>query len=277
MSEKNAVIVTTTFMSSAAYDHRFELARQTCNMAKVLGYPIVVVDGSPDNVTARGALMAAGATLVEQQSEKGMGSSRRQCIKAGLDAVSTASMIETAGFAHALQAFTDISAIAWIEPEKANMVPFLKPCVEMVKQGYDIVVPWRNRLYADLPPYQALSEGRANHEIAEITGLNLDFYVGPRIMSRRAAELLLSYRGKSRVDPAVKYGDNWEILFVPLIWALQDGLRIGSCPVDYVHPAIQTAHEIGNAEMDKKRDFQRATLVAAMRQEAELIGLKRAA
>lgn len=254
--QKDVVIVTTTFMMGG-YDHRFALALQTCNMTRVLGYPIVVVDGSPNHAAAKEALWAAGATQVEQQSEKGMGASRRQCIGAGVS--------------------SGVEVISWIEPEKANMVPFLKPCVEMVGKGYDIVIPWRNRLYADLPPYQALSEGRANAEMAEITGLNLDYYVGPRIMSRRGAELLLSYHSQSRVDSAVKYGDNWEILFVPLIWALQNGLRIGSCPVDYVHPVIQTAHETDNAEMDKKRDFQRKTLVSAMRQEAELIGLKRAA
>lgn len=249
-----------------------------CQTARASGYPVIVVDGSLYHITASGALMAAGATYVEQQKEKGMGASRRQCIKAGLDAIGTAGLLDLAGYAHAHQAFTDVSAIAWIEPEKVGMVPVLGPCIKMVEQeGYDIVVPWRNRLFADYPPYQALSEARANAEIAEITGLNLDLYCGPRIMSRRGAELLLSYHGQSRIDPAVKYDDNWGILFVPILWAIQDGLKVGSCPVDYVHPTIQTALEAGNAKMDHKRDLQRVVLVGAMRQEAELLGLKCAA
>jgi len=266
--------VTTTFTTDPVGDYRFQLALQMCQTARVLGYPTFVVDGSRFHVTASEALMGAGATHVDEQKEKGMGASRRQCIKAGLNVVRTADLI--AGYTPN-RAFEDVDAIVWIEPEKVGMVPCLAPCIEMVRQGYDIVVPWRNRLFADYPHYQALSEARANAEIAEVTGMNLDLYIGPRIMSRRGAELLLSYHGQSRVDPNVKLDDNWGILFVPILWALQDGLKVGSCPVDYVHPAIQTAVESRMPEMDRKRDTQRVALVNAMRQEAELIGLKRAA
>jgi len=237
-------------------DYRFQLALQMCRTAKAFGYPTIIVDGSPDHVSVRRALMEAGAK-VDKQHKKGMGPSRRQCIGNGLSR-------------------PDFEVICWMEPEKVGMVPVLAQCIEMVEQGYDIVVPWRNRLFADYPPYQALSEARANHEMAKITGLNLDLLCGPRIMSRRGAELLVSYQGHSRVNPAVMYDDNWGILFVPILWALQDGLKVGSCPVDYVHPAVQTALEASNPEMDHKRDVQRVALVSAMRQEAELLGLKRA-
>lgn len=247
--------MTATLTKDPTDDHRFDLTRQMCQLAKVFGYPVYIVDGSLYENTVRDALTDAGATRVIKQKEKGMGASRRECIGAGLD--------------------TGAAVICWIEPEKVGMIPVLEPCVEMVRQGYDIVVPWRNRLYADYPPYQALSEGWMNFEMAQATGLKLDFCSGPRVMSRRAAELLLSYRGQSRVDPTARYDDDWSLLHVPILWAFQDGMRIGSCPVDYVHPAIQTALEVNDVEMDHKRDVQRAAVVGAVCKEAELIGLKR--
>ncbi|OGG61450.1 hypothetical protein A3I46_01200 [Candidatus Kaiserbacteria bacterium RIFCSPLOWO2_02_FULL_54_13] len=259
-------------------DYRFLLALLMCQTARAYGYPVIVVDGSPDHARACELLFAAGATQVIQQTEPGTGASRRQCIKACLDAIQTANLLDIAGFAHAHGEFSDIQVIAWIEPEKVGMVAVLAPCIAMIVAGYDIIIPWRNHFFApnQYPPYQALSEARANAEMAEITGLNLDWMIGPHIMSRRAAELMMSYRGQSRIDPNVKYDDNWGILFIPMLWALQDGMKVGSCPVDYAHPAIQAAIEVGE-KWDEKRDVQRTALVAAMRQEAELIGLKRAA
>jgi hypothetical protein len=247
-SSKKAVIVTTTYSANQQGDYRFQLALQMCQTAKAHGYPVLVVDGSPDHSSAKQALLDAGATLVYEQHEKGMGASRRQCISAGLGLVEN-------------------TPIAWIEPEKVGMIPVLAACVGMVEQGYDIVIPWRNRLFADYPHYQALSEARANAEIAEITGINLDFMSGPRIMSRRGAELLLSYHGKSGFDETVTCGDNWEILFLPVLWALARGFQVGSCPVDYVHPTVQTAIESRSTEMDRKRDTQRLALVSAVREE----------
>lgn len=256
MSSSNcSVIVTSTFTKDATRDYRFQLAVQMCQAAKAAGYPVIVVDESLDG-RARSFLSDVGATA-RTAIESGMGPARRQCIQAGIE---------------------NGDIICWIEPEKVGMVSVLAPCVDMVaRDGYDIVVPWRTRLFADYPPYQALSEARANQEMAELTGLNLDLMCGPRIMSRRGAECLMSYQGRSRVSADVAYDDNWGVLFVPILWALQDGLRVGSCPVEYVHPAVQTALEGRNPEMDRKRDIQRTALVAAMRQESRLIGLEPAA
>ena len=259
MSQGQGIIVTTTRTQDPGSDYRFQLVRQMCQTGKAFNYPICIVDGSPDHETAKELLLAAGASIVELQHTPGMGASRRQCLALGL---------AEAG---------ESGVMAWFEPEKVAMIPCLEGCIAMVRHGYDIVVTWRNRLFADYPPYQALSEARANQEMAEVTGLNLDLMSGPRIMSRRGAELLASYTGQSRVDPNVLYNDDWGIIFVPILWALKDGLKVGSCPVEYVHPQIQTALESRMPAMDRRRDVQRTELVAAMRQEAELIGLTRAA
>jgi hypothetical protein len=252
------VLFTSTFCAGdPATDYRFQLALDMCRTAKAFGYSIMVVDGSPDP-SAKLLLLRAGAT-VQRQMDVGMGASRRQ-------ALATVS-----------EHSPNAKAYVWLEPEKVGMIPGIERCVTMLESGYDIVVPWRNRLFTDYPHYQALSEARGNQEMSEVTGLTLDLYCGPRIMTRRGAEYMLSYAGCSRVNPNVVYDDSWGLLFVPILWALADGLKVGSCPVDYIHPAIQTQMEGGNPAFDRKRDMQREVLVAAIRQEATLLNLKKAA
>jgi hypothetical protein len=251
------VLFTSTFCAGdPATDYRFRLALKMCRAAKAAEYPLVVVDGSPDQ-RARALLIEAGAK-VYAQAKQGMGASRRQALKKAIDM------------------FPLAEALVWLEPEKVGMIPEIERCVTMLCSGYGVVVPWRNRLFTDYPHYQALSEARGNQEMSEITGLNLDLYCGPRVMTRRGAEYMLSYAGRSRVDLSVEYDDNWGLLFVPILWALADGLKVGSCPVDYIHPAIQTKIEEADPGMDRKRDTQRNVLVSAMRQEAALLGLQKA-
>jgi hypothetical protein len=159
----------------------------------------------------------------------------------------------------------DATAIVWLEPEKYTIVPLLAPCIEMIKAGYEIVIPTRESLES-YPMYQELSELRANRELGFITGRpELDLMFGPRVMSRRGTNLFLDYTGKFG-------GDNWEILFIPVLWAIQHDLKIGERRVDYVHPIEQTVAETGNWTINEKRDKQRRDLVAAMRAEAQRLG-----
>jgi hypothetical protein len=84
---------------------------------------------------------------------------------------------------------------------------------------------------------------------------DIDWMFGPRVLTRRGAELLMSYEDNRG------YGDSWHILVVPVLWALwADDYKVGSKIVNYIHPSEQTAAEEGDAEMDKKRDHQRHVL-----------------
>lgn len=246
---KNVVVVTATKTDNPLDDYRFTLAIQTCMTSVALGYDTIVVDGSADQL-ARELLSKTGA-IVHKQSEVGMGNSRRECIRHGL--------------------CNDASVVCWIEPEKVGMVPVLEPMINMVNSGSDIVIPWRTRLFEDYPMYQALSEARAAAEISELTGLTHDWLVGTRIMSKRAAELMSMYVGRSIVDEAVQYDDNWGIHYVPVLWAYFHEYKISSCKVNYAHPPIQTAMESKSPEMDRKRDMQRTVLLSDMRKEFELL------
>ncbi|MES2006526.1 MAG: hypothetical protein V4436_00290, partial [Patescibacteria group bacterium] len=74
MASKARAIVTATYYTSPD-DLRFGLALKTCAAAKEAGYPLFIVDGSPDP-SIREALRNSGA-IVYEQVEDGMGASRR--------------------------------------------------------------------------------------------------------------------------------------------------------------------------------------------------------
>jgi hypothetical protein len=254
---KKIALVTTTF-SKSAEDLRFRLALKTCQAAQRSGHSIYIVDGSP-NSSIRELLLGAGATAVAPEHTRGMGASRRQCLQMGLD--------------------SGADVIVWLEPEKYSFVPFIADCARMVIAGDDIVIPGRYTLEG-YPRYQELSELRAMRRIGILTCRpDIDWMFGPRVMSRRAAELLLTYTGQAG-------GDTWHILVVPVLWALMNDftsvtsgfdnagkcLKITSRLVNYIHPPEQSAAEEGDAEMDKKRDLQRKVLEEVV--EKEMLSLR---
>ncbi len=244
------VLVTTTF-SPSLQDMRAQLALKTCTTAVAHGYRIVVVDGSP-SIEFKEALRATGACVLDQVLP-GMGASRREVISAGLE------MVES-----------NTGVIVWLEPEKHSLVSLLDECVAPIVQGFaDVVIP-RRRSFDNYPLYQQWSELTANWLLGDITGRrDLDFYSGPRIMTCEAARLMMSYNGRCGEN---QYNDRWEILFVPLLWFIEKGLRIVSVTVNYVHPTEQLIED--DLITRAKRDEQRTSLVATMRIEMIRLGLK---
>ncbi len=241
------MLVTTTFSPSLS-DMRAQLAIKTCLAARDRGYEIIVVDGSPCQ-EFKSELCRTGATVIDQ-IKPGMGASRREALKAGLE--------------------TNAHVVIWIEPEKYPLVPLLDKCIDPVMgREADIVIPKR-KTFVNYPAYQAESEAKANAEINLIMKrLDLDTFIGPRVMSRAAARLMSNYDG--RVGGVQVYGDKWEILFIPLLWFLNADMLVESVPVEYVHPIEQLVED--DEAMRRKRDEQRESLVSAMRREAERLGL----
>lgn len=245
MTINDVVVVTTTF-SSSVEDPRAQLAIKTCEAVQENGLHMIVVDGGTDE-DFRQRLANTGAKVLPQ-TRPGMGASRRQAIGAGLE--------------------TDAEAICWIEPEKHPLIPFLWSCIKPVLScEADVVLPRRTSMRG-YPPYQAQSERIGNEAIAKLTGRpDLDFFFGPRILSRTAAMVMAGYDGNCGQN---RYGDNWEILFVPVLNLLHFGSTILSVPVDYVHPPEQSGED--GVEMRAKRDTQRQVLVSCMTQEVHRLG-----
>lgn len=242
--QPTTVIVTATFNKSVG-DLRAQLALKTVRTASGSGYAIIVVDGSPD-VKFKNELSEAGAAVCEE-TEKGMGPSRRQCIKAGLD--------------------TGADIIVWTEPEKYPFIPCISGLVKKMRTDIPHIIVPRRRNLDGYPPYQAFSELRSNHEIGNITGRpDLDLFIGPRVFNRISAEYFLGYKGER--------GDQWESIFIPVLRALHDGVPVQSLIVDYIHPPEQTATELEDEEMNRKRDLQRESLIRAMQEEAAALGFE---
>src|SRR3989344_5664288 len=156
----------------------------------------------------------------------------------------------------------DYEAIGWVEPEKHTLIQHIPTLMgPVITDQCDMVIPQRISLET-YPAYQRDSELEANRELASITGRpDLDLMSGPRFMNRKAAEIMAAYDGE--------YGNNWEILFVPVLHMLKAGLRITSVPVPYEHPEEQRAED--DEAMRRKRDIQREVLVAAMKKAAAAI------
>ncbi len=244
---RDTVLATTTF--SVSYDLRARLAVRTMEEARRHEYKIVVVDGGSDERFRRD-MRSRGAILLDE-TERGMGPSRRQVLHAARNLVGSEGIV------------------AWLEPEKWPLVSELWKALRPLRLRHaDFVQPCRQSLDS-YPPYQQQAERRGNLAFLQATGLDLDVWFGPRVIGPRALPFWLDYRGE--------YGDRWESVLIPILRAAAAGLRIVGEEVHYAHPPEQTAAETGDGEMDRKRDAQFQTIVAAIQKEAAKLGLRAAA
>ena len=92
---------------------------------------------------------------------------------------------------------------------------------------------------------QQLIEPFANLFWKELTKSDLDMWFGVRIFRKEVAHYFLEYRGE--------YGDKWDFLFIPIINALADEMKIGSIEINYKHDKSQTKDEEHSIEFFKKR------------------------
>lgn len=243
------VVVATTTRYEHPDDLRVRLACAMLATARAAGVPVVVVDESSDAV--HDVLLAAGGRIVRPPHPLTRGSSRRYALRlAG----------ETAG---------DLprSATVWMEPEKEPLIRQLRSlCGPIVAGEADLVIPERTaeglRSY---PPVQAALECAGNAIFEHLTGRFLDLWFGPRAMNATARQYFLAYAGE--------YGDAWEAIFIPVLRAIHDGLRVRSLPVSYQHPSEQTAAEDDVATGIVKRLQQLRTIATALCAEAQCLAM----
>lgn len=238
-----AVIATTTF--SKTLDLRAQLAIKTAEAAKLHGYPLVVVDGG-SHKDLRDTLLKHNAILFNEETP-GMGPSRRQ-------ALSEAS--EIAG---------NNGVTIWMEPEKHTFVREITNTTLPILNGEaDLVLPARKSLDS-YPPEQEHAERIGNLAFKYLFGREFDPWFGPRVISKRTLKYFLNYQGE--------YGDKWDSIFIPVLRAMKDGLRVKSVEVDYIHPYEQTAEETGRVDFLLKWVEQLLNLVPALQKEAQRLGI----
>ena len=239
-------VATTTFYKSAD-DLRLGLTLKTLDALREAKISAAVVDGSSNNeITER--LKATGAIVIPELPNVTMGAGRRQALR------------------EAWATSTD-HVVFWMEPEKYPMVPFIREiCAPIYKGEADIVVPRRADELSSYPKTQRLAEQCGNAIFEAVTGLALDVWIGPRAINVKGLTHFAKYDGT--------YGDKWQSIFMPLLTAVKDGLRLTEVVVDYVHPSEQTEAESKDTNLSiVKRLEQLHELGNGLVQQAQAIGL----
>jgi len=228
----NVAVATTTKydINSPVGKVRANLALQTVRSFCNLGAEVYVVDGDSSEKFCND-LESAGAHVYQENFSKGkhpMGKSRRQALELACNG--------------------GRKVVLWTEPEKTCLPSQLYKLVEpILDNSAEIVIPDRRPL-STYPISQQHAENLGNAYWKEVTGTDLDIYVGTRIIKNKSSAMLnfLDYEGK--------YGDLWDGLYAPVIQTiLKDKTKVIGVKIDYIHPKVQTNIEEGDPEFTKKR------------------------
>jgi hypothetical protein len=233
---------------------RFHLAAQMVGNAVAMGYPVLVVDGSPIHDEVKRRLEMVGA-LVQLQEESGMGPSRRQVFTWARNVSRT-------------------DVFLWTEPEKTDLIrsipTFVSPIVE---RDAELTIMQRTPAsFASYPAHQVETEQRANRFFHGVTGLDFDLMSGPIGFHR---DLLPSF---AECNPAIRYGQGIRDTYIQqaaVLEAIVAGNRVKAVPLDFFYPAVQRHEEEGVLldVMIAKRDAQFSELTHSFRVIATELGL----
>jgi hypothetical protein len=255
LAQNDVIVTTVTFYRPGIDDLRFNLACKTVELATAAGYPVVVIDGSPDPEVKR-AFSERGAHVFSEETRDGrplgLGAAKRQ------------------SFYHAIRRGTcdDYRNImVHMEAEKHDMVRWIPLLIyKMTRGNVDVVVATRTDKSLDntYPTFQAETERQANQGFWGHVGLNLDIMFGPGAFNSRTAGYFFtdscSYLVTGVPDT---YAQHYSA-----ISAHAHGLNvIASDPLDFIYPPEQKKQEedeiAAGGNIKQKRLDQRDTLIKA--------------
>ena len=230
-NDKKGIIEQTVLVTGTHYpdpdNFRTILAKEMIRKAIEMGYTTVVVDNGPNDKFVR-EIQSYG-TITDYVPELKMGAQRR----------------------YAFQVANDLGkqVIAWTEPEKTTYLSEIVKTAEPILNGEgEIMIPRRRNLDS-YPTIQKELEPVGNSFFKELTGHDLDVWMGSRSWDRSMSNYFLNYDGK--------YGDMWDSINIPVLRAIVDCKKVMGVTVDYVNPAIQTQKEEKHAEdFRDKRETQ---------------------
>lgn len=177
---------------------------------------VVVYDAGINSDTLR-ILKSSGAHIYEQE-QRGFGNAFRESV------------------GHALELG---KYVAYSEPEKYSYVSEIHKTTEPLEaELFDAVVPQRKTLDG-YPTIQQATESMGNSFFLKLTGVPLDVYFGPKNFNKKAARVFLDY-GDANFEGKV---DTWDAHIVPVFDMLGAGMKVGSVPVNYLHPKEQLEAE----------------------------------
>jgi len=231
---EQTVLVTCTHYPNP-YNFRTVLGREMIKKAIKMGYLTVVVDNGPSDKFVREA-QSYGA-ITDYVPGLKMGEQRR----------------------HAFQMARDLGkqVIAWTEPEKTTYLGEIVKTAEPILNGEgQIVIPGRRNLDS-YPTIQRELEPIGVSFFKELTGHDLDLWLGSRSWDASMSDYFLDYDGK--------YGDLWESINIPVLRAIVDGKNVIGVNVEYVNPGTQTEEEENHAEsLRNKREMQLSMITQSL-------------
>ncbi len=238
----NIVIGTTTLYPEGLSEPRVQMALKMVRAARELGYRVVVVEdgSSPDVAEALG--QAEAEVVARENPGTGMGPGRRQALRLAAEAAGVGGV-----------AF-------WMEPERYPLMPFIgQICQPIINGEADLVIVGRKSL-ASYPKAQQMCEVVGNFNFQLLTGKPWDVYFGPRAFRSDAVRVFLGYQGE--------YGDKWDSIFVPVMRAMKEGLRVVEVRVDFIYPPEQKELEDKDPTFMAKRIYGLYLLTRASALEA---------
>ncbi|MBL7100450.1 MAG: hypothetical protein ISS23_00680 [Nanoarchaeota archaeon] len=235
LTDKIVIATTTWYNPDLEGDNlRAKITKNSIKRATDLEYQVMIVDGGSSDELLK-YFETCGAKVFSQ-TNKGMGTGRRQVIKEAYN--------------------TNREIIAWTEPEKEDYIPeIIKTAVPIIEDIADLVVPKRKSLKS-YPLEQQYAEKLGNLFWKELTGYDLDMWSGPRTWKREFSNYFLDYMGE--------YGDKWDSIFIPVIDVILDGKKVLSVEVNYTHPKEQAELEEHDLIFFMKRIEQLTELTKAL-------------
>jgi len=241
------VVVTTTFYNNVS-ELRFKLACELVAKAVTAGYPVFIIDASPNPEIAE-KLRELGALVFPQQC-KGMGPGRRQA------------------FFHATEVASQKNAdiVVWTEPEKVSLIGLIPKFTAPIAAGMaDIAILRRSqKSWETWPAFQKESEEKANEVYNEVFFTRgFDPMAGPvAFRISMASYFAFCYAALEISDIEDTYIQH----YAPAI-ARAENERVVSIEVDITYPTEQKVEEEQalNKEMVEKRKWQLDTLSKAYR------------
>lgn len=189
-----------------------------------------------------------GVITVNQQSTGNIGSIRREALKI------------------ASQMFPNTFSYFWLEPEKPNVVRFIKPLVNLVQHDKSVLGLLNRSNMRTYPPEQASFYMFCRSLASELIGIDIDYSFGPMLITKAGIKYFLEYKGE--------YGDKWDSILIPRLRIIQDERVVSILEVDFKNDHRMTSMEYGNISMIKKRLDQLNNVVPSLISEWEKLNSK---
>lgn len=165
--------------------------------------------------------------ILEEQKSSGMGSIRREALE------------------KANKHFEEPEYLCWLEPEKPDIVQFIKPLVDKMSIEKTALGLFNRVSMESYPSEQAHYYLFCRSAASCLVGFDIDYAFGPMIISQQIIPHFLEYQSE--------YGDKWDSILVPRLTAINRRLGLSILPIEFKNDPRMTRIETCNAEIIMKR------------------------